>query len=645
MKSIFQRQSSSTLFFCLICVATWFVAMNRSLPAQELTSPQRNWTDKTGRFTVEAKLQSFRDGKVKLEKADGLVVELPLTKLSEQDQAYIARLKAESQMENPFAGGAPANPFAGGTSPAESSESQPENSGLDAATPIKVELPADRKSIVATKWESPVDPAMNQPSNQIEAGPIAFPSFAGRYEFHTRVEAAVFDRNGSIAAAAVSNPFEEKMIISVVDFSAGDVTSHASIDIESRLEQPELLAVDSERREVVTLVKPRGREPGRLEFRPFDRLDKPAEVWETADFFGRDGFRPEHAYFVGKNRLLTIGENLILWDRDQREPNYVLKMGLRNTPSSSIAFSPGGNLVAIANNSSVVFVRVETGEVEGKLNERFRSISISPDGTQLAGSLFGKDIKTFDLMTGDNLKSFSTLDTGAVRWLDNRYLMVGNGHVFDTELQAKIWEYQAGRSGDFETLGHGVTVVQDKNRIKAIKLPHIDLSQQVGSLDKQDLKLIEDGSEFSIELNAPFNEKTKQEVIDKLKTSLAEQGFGYNEDSNLVIKLKVTKGKKKTVNVRSIGGLSAFGSNTETMTFTPHHSSIKIVRDGKSIWNMTHYHGPGFMINQRDDESLKQYARRVCKPSPEVLHQWKVPSNTFSLPEGKVLGTTNLWEL
>jgi WD40 repeat protein/mono/diheme cytochrome c family protein len=63
----------------------------------------REWTDTTGAFKVEATLITIKDDKVYLEKADGMVVTVPLSRLSQADQAYV------KSVSNPQP--APTNPF------------------------------------------------------------------------------------------------------------------------------------------------------------------------------------------------------------------------------------------------------------------------------------------------------------------------------------------------------------------------------------------------------------------------------------------------------------------------------------------------------------------------------------------------------
>jgi len=50
----------------------------------------RTWTDSTGKFTVEAKYRGVVGGKVRLEKADGSIVFVPIERLSKRDQEWIS---------------------------------------------------------------------------------------------------------------------------------------------------------------------------------------------------------------------------------------------------------------------------------------------------------------------------------------------------------------------------------------------------------------------------------------------------------------------------------------------------------------------------------------------------------------------------
>jgi hypothetical protein len=69
--------------------------------AGESAEPEfRKWRDATGTYEVEASLVSRQDQKVTLKKKDGTTVQVPVSKLSKEDQAYLEKQTAK-----------PANPF------------------------------------------------------------------------------------------------------------------------------------------------------------------------------------------------------------------------------------------------------------------------------------------------------------------------------------------------------------------------------------------------------------------------------------------------------------------------------------------------------------------------------------------------------
>ncbi len=53
----------------------------------------RTWTDSSGEHTIEAKFAGMTAGKVKLVKRDGSTTQLPLEKLSADDQEWINKRK------------------------------------------------------------------------------------------------------------------------------------------------------------------------------------------------------------------------------------------------------------------------------------------------------------------------------------------------------------------------------------------------------------------------------------------------------------------------------------------------------------------------------------------------------------------------
>jgi S1-C subfamily serine protease len=59
----------------------------------------RFWTDSSGEHRIEAVCHGVESGKVKLEKADGKFVAMPLERLSEIDQKFVRQIEADSAKE------------------------------------------------------------------------------------------------------------------------------------------------------------------------------------------------------------------------------------------------------------------------------------------------------------------------------------------------------------------------------------------------------------------------------------------------------------------------------------------------------------------------------------------------------------------
>jgi hypothetical protein len=74
-------------------VILW-LSLGSFVGAEEL----RTWTDATGKFKIQAKLDSIADGKAILIRADGEKIAIPVQKLGKADQAYLEKQNAE----NPF---------------------------------------------------------------------------------------------------------------------------------------------------------------------------------------------------------------------------------------------------------------------------------------------------------------------------------------------------------------------------------------------------------------------------------------------------------------------------------------------------------------------------------------------------------------
>ncbi|KAI0092053.1 hypothetical protein BDY19DRAFT_928131 [Irpex rosettiformis] len=73
-------------------------SQDRRRPAPEDT---RIWHDRTGQFRVEAAFLGYSNGKLRLHKANGVIIEVPSEKMSGEDMAYIEKLNKQRKPSSP----------------------------------------------------------------------------------------------------------------------------------------------------------------------------------------------------------------------------------------------------------------------------------------------------------------------------------------------------------------------------------------------------------------------------------------------------------------------------------------------------------------------------------------------------------------
>lgn len=63
-------------------------------------SKVRTWKDRTGQFKVEAEFLGLKDNKIRLHKLNGVIVEVPLEKMSPEDTAYLKKRMARDNEDD-----------------------------------------------------------------------------------------------------------------------------------------------------------------------------------------------------------------------------------------------------------------------------------------------------------------------------------------------------------------------------------------------------------------------------------------------------------------------------------------------------------------------------------------------------------------
>ncbi|MDE0935862.1 MAG: SHD1 domain-containing protein [Mariniblastus sp.] len=603
-----------------------------------MTAPaeMRKWTDASGTFSVSAKLVSNKDGKIELEKEDGRVITLPLTKLSEKDQTYLQELGKQNSEANPFAGGElNASPKPGNKDrPSESASSTPTpKPAIPAITP---NLDANEMVLSDKAWTVQPDAAAVVTSNEKV---INFKSGFTKHAFHNRLSGAMLTTDGQTVAAAISNPFEKASEIIIADLK----TAKASPPLRVDSKETTLLAIAPNGERVVTYNKGSGRESGTIAFWDLGDEATQTAAWKAASFFDRDGLDPSMGRFVDENRLLTAGRRVILWNCETATAIYSFGISATAKP----ALSATGKQLAVVSGDSVFIVDVNDGKTLGKIEPptRTKFLAFSPNGESLAGIDSGSgEIWVWDLVANKLTQELSAPPTmvKSMVWVGEEYLLINDSNLIDIRLRATVWSYRPTGGSILKAADSRFWFI-GKSKFTPISLPHKNLAAQTAQLDPDDLLVLNPGSEVSIELDLPLKRPEQDKIRERVTAMLKNNGVAVRGTAKLKLVLKITKGKQEKAEMSSI--TDPFGRRgTESIKYTPQIGSVTLVKDGIDVWRTGRRFGPLGMIQLKEGESAQAAAKRLCKPDPSFFQSVEIPKYIGQLPGGKPLGQSTISE-
>lgn len=595
--------------------------------ANTTSSPMRQWADSTGKFKIQAKILSQTDDTVELEKSDGLVIKLPVNKLSKGDQAYLKELIGESNTDNPFAGGVMK---ADDSQPRKNSPTTKPAVAIAHVAATKPAATQNRRTLTDNGWRyQSTSPREN--ADALSPDTINLPASDSKHAFHNRVSVAISIDKAKMAVGR-TNPFDDDTELFVVDLQARNAGAVAKVAIKDS----GVFAVSPDGNVVVTHRKSRGSKTGAVDFwKVSGHVASHAASWQTAGFSDRNGFDPSQAMFVGSTRLLTIGRNIVLWNLAGPKAEYSIPINGR----SATTISNSGRELAIVDGSDIVLIGVAQGDALGRFTPPTTgtsSLAFSPGGQFLAGlnssdsSIWVWDLEANELAQQLGAPSRAT----SLRWVRDRYLLISN-QLVDVELRVPVWQYTVSGGELVSGLGDAFWLV-GKTNATPIRLPHQELDAQTASLDPEQLLVLKPGAEVALDFQLPFPPAELKTIRDKIASSLQSNQITINQSAALRLVAKVTKGKSDTTTVSRFG---MFGGG-DKVSYTPHTGSVALVSGGNTLWSQSRFFGPAGVISIKQGETAQQAVTKVSQPNSSFFSSIRLPKYLAAMPDGKPLGTS-----
>ena len=576
----------------------------------------RIWKDASGRFEIDATLQSQTAFDVVLLKRDGSTITVPLEKLSIADQEHVASL--EEGGENPFGAGATSSAPAMGSSGAagggpfalpapinmskntqfnlqklstpEGVEAAPSPLDLSAAGNASMQLPPSERG------ERPGRPVVVSPAGSQLCYGVRSPTRG--QSFYTKLMLIDGEKRTTRDMGKLEG---DNVWVASADPTSGDILGIVSKHGEDKSQS---LCVISGARD-----------------------GNPRIVAHWRMFPDNQG----NADYVRFRKILANQIVVVVYGGKTRAFDYGLKQEVWTAPSHMFnepAISPGGRYAAVMADKQCAIIETKTGKQLGSIPVNATgpmALGFSLDGLRLALA-HGTQVRVIDVTTGEEtLLHEATVNLGGmgkpVLWLeDNKYLLLPTGLLLDVQRNLIVWKYNIDQDAmEFAELGeHGLLSFTAPNATTVIRLPH-DAARKAGERDTAGITALKAGDPISIVANDSGPGVSAGDLRTWLSDAATRAGYQAASSAPIELKASISRGETKTESYRLIGR----GFATEEVTHTPYISKVEIVQAGKTLWQQSTQSGMPFMIP--DNKSLQEVAKENERPNANFFQNIQLP--------------------
>lgn len=605
--------------------------------------PLRTWTDATGKFKQKARFVKLDGDELTLETEAGKTITMTLAKLSEADQAMARKIAAK-------AGAAAAddgNPFGGDSSPGD----PPGDGG---AVPVAAGDWSRCRRITLeppAAWSVPFDGLA--PPKKLASKLIPLPeTSAGADAFFEKIESMPLAADAAKACVVIRNapparPSQTSLVF--VDLVTGKAQAPVAMP-------PRTKVVDVDRTgEFVLTVADTTVVPGELGpippalgvWRVAGGSVKPVRVWNPQDPGNVHTVAPTVAEFIDADHVLCLAfpNKLSVWNVPEARAIHSLDVAHGTEP----VVSPGGKYLAAAVGDAIGVFDALTGQTVGSLPVppgAAGKLSFRPDGGQLA-MLSARRLVVWDLQAGAIYRdiAFSTpLAAGSVDWLYGGYVLCGGTSLVDLERRVVIWKYLpdatgAAPGGWGEFGGQFWYALQaagaQRRTLVTVSLPHEDVARVSAGLDPEQLLAVRPGTALSLDIRVQGDAAEQQKVQQGLTARLEAAGLTVAPGAALVLQATTETGESREMSYRAFGRPRG---EAEKVTVTDQISRLKILEQGKPIWEEVVTGGSPMFLEIKQGQSLQEALAPYQKPNLDCFSRVDLPSFVARSPEAGAYG-------
>ena len=610
----------------------------------------RKWRDASGKFEVEAKLVEQDEKQVKLLKADGLIVSVPISALSKEDQTFLEQHKKDA---NPFAGGVPATNSvikpSPGTTPDKPSVPAPTDESKLSRQFKPTELPVGGE---------PIFLGSNEPVPPLEADvAVAIPKLKNfvqplaKLDAYAKLSDPVFidPSEGVFALSAhrVGNAVAAETFGRVFVYRPDQKKPTTAFEIDQTFKifahhAPSgrtlaAIGLDSGTERGGDLVLLEGLASG-----------KPVAVgrWHLPEW-QKGGFAPkiEFARMLDAARaLVQVNNDVYVWDLDKQTLVHRIE---RLRAGAKIECSANGKYLAIPAGGLCQMVDLTRGELLGVY--KFTSVltpevKFSPDGSKLA-LVGGNQIVVWEITTGERKYEITIGDPCGqfYGWMNDRQLLTQLGGLTDLDLGLSVWKYYLGAIRHVVPVTDGIVVADSSIEyfVGCLGIPHTSVRENAQRLQIDDDKkfVLKPGSKVALETMV-IEGVDEAEMKSGLKTAVERAGWVVDPSSNIKVSAAISRGEKQTLYFRTIG--RSILQPGEKVSIRPFTASITIRDDAKTLWERNSTNMVPSFLMMKANQTLQQAVKEYERADPGYFERLTIPPKIMAPEFAKTIRTSTI---
>ncbi|XZE44274.1 SHD1 domain-containing protein [Pirellulaceae bacterium SH467] len=596
----FCSSSLSTALLSVALLAPMSIAQSNSM---------REWSDSTGTYKIQASLIEVKDGIAFLKTNDGKTLKIPLTRLSEADQAF---LKVGSNPFEEVAGAAgPSMSGSGSSANANGSTSQGGANGSGGAL-------AGWASDLKIDWNDVDDLDLNNDGswNLTLPPPSDFGATAKRAmlkekeNFHEDLRRLDVNPTAMRAVAGFTVSFsvpKPLSRLSLIDFATGKAIHTAAVEADMG---PLCLLNDG------STVLMQGSSDDRKGFETPDQLQlwkvtgkqvTRSSLWvpfpDESESFGRkSNAKLSDAIPLANNKLLLVGSNghVACIDVLTRKPYWHARL----TSNFAVAASLDRSLVALVKGHTVLIVDPDSGQVKcqqtmtDQPHLAWTRACWNPSGNKLIIT-FTNSLRVLDLTTGEWAQKLTLtgtpIATNSLSCPHDDYALLDGRLLLHIPSQIKVCEYRDAKR--IEVLG-GMSFIamqsKESGLVVPAKIPHPAAEKILAQAENDpSVFLIHPGVEVSIDASGAG--QYAQQAAASLKKAAEASGYKVVDGAPISLVATISGPKQEAVSYIASG---SFVANV-------FQSGIRIKWQGKDVWSTGGSNIPGILETKRG-ESIQQ---------------------------------------